>query len=631
MDRRITARDHIRDYVREIKLYSARVKAAMLVTMVLVCALAGRLIYLQIFHHEHYTTLSQNNRISIVAIPPPRGLIYDRNGVLLAQNLPTFSLEIVPEQVKDLNATLNGLKEIIALNGADLKRFRRAVKQKRTTNGVALRFHLSEEEVARFAVNRPRFPGVDVAAGLARHYPLGELAVHAVGYVGRISESELPQLDASNYSGTTHTGKTGVEKTYEDVLHGKVGFEQVETNAQGRRLRVLKRELPQAGQNLYLNLDIRVQALAEAELAGKRGSVVAIEPATGALVAFASQPGYDPNPFVNGIDFKEYQALATSLDQPLYNRALRGLYPPGSTVKPFIGLGGLELGQTLPEHSTFCPGFFRIKGHSHQYRDWKKGGHGTVNLESAIVESCDVYFYTLSQALGIERLHDFMIQFGFGAKTRIDIQGELGGVMPSAAWKRRSYNQPWYPGETLSAGIGQGYTLVTPLQLAVATATLANRGLRMQPRVVYGTQDQMDEKITPLRSVAMPAARVKNPQNWDKVIAAMVKVVHGARGTARGIGLNAPYTIAGKTGTAQVFTVKQNEKYVEKNLAERLHDHALFIAFAPADQPRIAVAVLVENGKHGATTAAPIARRVMDEYFRIHPLPPAAAPAPPAR
>lgn len=621
MDHRITAKDQIRDYIRETKLFASRVKIAALVTLLLVLALIGRLLYLQILNHEHYTTLSQNNRISIVALPPSRGLIYDRNGVLLAQNLPSFSLEIVPEQVKDLNATIAGIKSIIHVAESDLKRFRRMLYQKRTTNGIPLRLHLSEEEVARFAINRPRFPGVDVAAGLSRHYPLGSLAVHTLGYVGRISEEELPKLDAAVYSGTTHIGKDGVEKSYEHVLHGTVGFEQVETNAQGRRLRVLEREAPRAGKNVYLNIDVRLQALAEAALEQNRGSIVAIEPKTGALIALASMPGYDPNPFVNGIDTKAYAALSGSPDQPLYNRALRGQYPPGSTVKPFIGLGGLEMNQTTVQHNTFCPGFYRLKGRAHQYRDWKKGGHGTVDIDKAIVESCDVYFYSLAHTLGINRLHDFMAQFGFGDKTMIDINGEKRGVMPSPAWKRSRYNQPWYPGETLIAGIGQGYTLVTPLQLAVATATLANQGKHMQPKVVFGTQDSIGQNITRLLPTLVNSVPIVKQSNWDRVVSAMIKVVHGNRGTARAIGVNAAYTIAGKTGTAQVFTVKQNEKYVESKLAKHLHDHAWFIAFAPADDPRIAVAVLVENGKHGATAAAPLARKVMDEYFANYPLP----------
>lgn len=621
MNRRITERDQIRDHIRETRLFVKRVKAAMLLTLLLVCAVIARLVFLQIYHHDHYTTLSQNNRISIVAIPPSRGFIFDRNGLVLAQNLPSFSLEIVPEQVNNLNDTLTALKKLIDINDGDIKRFRKVLKQKRMTNGVPLRFRLSEEEVARFAVNRPRFPGVDVTAALARHYPFGSLAVHAVGYVGRISERELPTLDAAQYSGTTHIGKSGIEKSYEDTLHGTVGLEQVETNAQGRRLRILNTTLPTAGQNLYLNIDLRLQALAEGALAERRGAVVALDIHTGAVLALASMPGYDPNPFVNGIDVKDYGTLANSPDQPLYNRAMRGLYPPGSTVKPFIGLAGLELGQISLEKNVFCPGFFRLPGKAHNYRDWKKTGHGSVGLDKAIVESCDVYFYTLAQALGIDRLHDFMIQFGFGSKSKIDIDGELAGIYPSAEWKRRARSQPWYPGETLITGIGQGYTLVTPLQLAVATATLANRGQRLQPRMVFGVQDPRDQKILLEQPLPLKDVPVTNAANWDSVLTAMTRVVNSDHGTARAIGVGADYLIAGKTGTAQVFGIKQDAKYSSANTTERLRDHALFIAFAPAEQPRIAVAVVVENGDHGATVAAPIARMLLDQYFADYPAP----------
>ncbi len=625
MNSRITANDQIRDHIRETRLFGNRVRIALLMVLLLVLAVIARLVFLQIYNNEHYTTLSQNNRISVVAIPPSRGLIYDRNGILLAQNLPSFSLEIIPEQVENLEATLSELKKLIDIKDSDLKRFRRMLNQKRMTNGVPLRFRLSEDEVARFAVNRPRFPGVDVAAGLARHYPFGSLGVHAVGYVGRISESDLPELDASNYSGTTHIGKGGVEKSYEDVLHGKVGFEQVETNAQGRRLRVLSKTLPIAGQNLYLNIDLRLQALAEGALDIKRGAVVALDVKTGAVLALASMPGYDPNPFVNGIESKDYNVLANSPDQPLYNRALRGLYPPGSTVKPFIALGGLETNHTSVQKNTYCPGFFRLPGKQHRYRDWKHSGHGTVNLDKAVVESCDVYFYTLAQAMGIDGLHDFMAQFGFGSKSGIDINGELSGLYPSRQWKRGARSQPWYPGETLITGIGQGYTLVTPLQLAVATATLANRGQGMQPRVVFGTQNPAEQKVVPQPLQPLPAVPIVQATHWDSVLTAMSRVVNSPRGTARAIAVGADYLIAGKTGTAQVFSIKQNEKYSSAKTAERLRDHALFIAYAPAEQPRVAVAVIVENGDHGATVAAPIARMLLDQYFADYP-PPVAPP-----
>jgi len=620
IDSRVAPENSIRDRIHEARLFNRRVIVVVAAVLSLMALVIVRLFYLQIVYHEHYTTLSQNNRITLAALPPGRGLIYDRNGVVLAQNLPAYSLEIVPEQVPDLDATLVALQEIVALTDADIKRFRKALAQKRSAKGVPLRFRLSEEEVARFAVNRPRFPGVDVAAGLSRHYPLGALGVHAIGYVGRISEDELDNLDTSNYSGTTHIGKTGVEKSYEEILHGRVGFEQVEINAQGRRLRVLESTPPQAGQNLHLNMDIRLQAVAEQALGQNRGAVVALDPRDGSVLALASMPGYDPNPFVNGIDSKSYDALHNSPDQPLYNRALRGAYPPGSTIKPFVGLGGLEMKVITLDQNVFCSGFYTLKGQAHHYRDWKHGGHGSVSLDKAIVESCDVYFYTLAHALGIDRLHDFLTRFGFGVKTGIDLTGELEALIPSPEWKRRVHNQPWYPGETLIAGIGQGYTLVTPLQLAVATASLANRGKRWPPALVKAVEDSLSHALTPSAGEPLEQVPIVNPAHWQSVIDAMVRVVHSEHGTARRIGLGAQYTIAGKTGTAQVFGVKQDEKYVQANVAERLRDHALFIAFAPADDPRIAVAVIVENGSHGSTAAAPVARQVMDRYFLDNPL-----------
>ena len=620
MDRRITLRDQLRDPVRETRLLRHRMVAALAFTVLLVFIVIGRLVYLQIINHAHYSTLSQNNQISIVALPPARGLIYDRNGVLLAQNTPSFGLEVIPEQIQDLSATLTALRAVVAISDSDIKRFQRLRGQKRYSKGVPLRLRLSEEEVARFAVNRPNFPGVDIIAGAQRYYPLGALAAHAVGYVARISEVEQARLDPISYGGINHIGKTGVEKAYEDALHGTVGFEQVETNAQGRLLRVLKRSPPTAGHNLYLSLDIQLQSIAATALGEHRGAVVALDPGNGAVLALVSQPAYDPNPFVNGIDSKDFDALNTSPDQPLYNRALRGQYPPGSTIKPFIALGGLELGVITETKSTFCPGWFSLKGQRHRYRDWNLKGHGSVDLDRAIVESCDVYFYTLAEMLGIKRLHDFLRQFGFGQKTGIDIGGELAGLIPSEEWKRRVRHQPWYPGETVISGIGQGYTLVTPLQLAVAMGALATHGNRIAPRVVAAVKHPVTQQPVPQEEPVKYTVPIKQVLNWDKVTTAMTRVVHSERGTARAIGLKAPYTIAGKTGTAQVFSVKQGAKYIQSEVPLRLRDHALFIAFAPAENPRIALAVLVENGGHGGSVAAPIARKLMDQYLLSRPL-----------
>ncbi len=612
---RISESDRLRDYIRETRLLQNRTLAAAVMVLLLMFALLARLIYLQVFNQEHYLTLSQNNRISVVAIPPTRGLIYDRNGVLLARNLPAFGLEVIPEQVDDIEATLRALNQVVAISPADIKRFRRLLKQKRTTHGVMLRLRLSEEELARFAVNRPQFPGVDIVAGVTRDYPLGASTAHAVGYVGRISENDLDQLGDSNYSGTTHIGKTGVEHTYEDVLHGTVGFEQIETNSQGHRLRVLERTPAQPGRNLHLNMDIRLQQLAEQALGDNTGAVVALEPGTGAVLALVSQPGFDPNLFVNGIEPRDYQALQNSSGQPLYNRALRGQYPPASTIKPFVALAGLELGVTDTQRSIFCPGWFRLPGHERRYRDWRHEGHGAVDLTRAISESCDVYFYELAQRLGIDRLHDFLAQFGFGQKSAVDGPGELAGLLPSSAWKRNARREAWFPGETIIAGIGQGYMLATPLQLAVVTATLANRGKRIAPRIVAAIEDPLTHNKVARSSAPLNTIQLARSDRWDIIINAMVQVMHGERGTARGSGAGAAYKIAGKTGTAQVFGLKQDEKYDKDKVAPHLRDHALFIAFAPVDNPRIALAVIVENGGSGSGAAAPIARKLMDQYL----------------
>jgi penicillin-binding protein 2 len=611
MLRQLTLKDHFLEY----RLFTNRVIILLVLCGMMLLALFSRLFYLQVIAHEHFTTLSEDNRVKLQAIAPNRGLIFDRNGILLADNLPSFRLEITAEQVDDLQATLAELAKIIDIREADRIRFEKLLSSKPRFEAVPLRFHLSDEEVGRFSVNRYRFPGVDIQAGLARHYPLGKLAVHALGYVGRIDENALKDLDPSNYNGTTHIGKIGIEKSYEDVLHGKVGVQQVEITAQGRILRVLQRTPPVPGRNLYLTLDSRLQDAAEKAFGDSTGTAIALDPRTGDILALVSMPTYDPNPFVNGIEYVDYKALKDDEKQPLFNRALRGQYPPGSTVKPFMGLAGLEQGITSGRSSTYCPGFFMLPGSTHKYRDWKHTGHGTVNLSTAIAQSCDVYFYDLALSMGIQRLHDYLAHFGFGSPTGIDILGELPGLLPSPQWKRARRNQPWFPGETIITGIGQGFFMSTPLQLAVATAALANRGQRIRPSIIHAEQEAGSTALLPHVLQIEETISVRDPANWDTVINAMVDVVHGARGTARHIGLDSRYKIAGKTGTAQVYGLKQEEKYDAKQIGEKLRDHALFIAFAPVDDPKIAVAVIVEHGGHGASVAAPIARAIMDSYL----------------
>ncbi|MES9843016.1 MAG: penicillin-binding protein 2 [Candidatus Sedimenticola sp. PURPLELP] len=609
----------LKDYLRESRLLQHRALTAAALVVLLLGILLLRLVDLQIFSHTHFTTLSRDNRVKLQPIPPTRGLIYDRNGLVLAQNLPAHSLEITPEQVSDIDQTIKELSKIITISENDLKRFQRLKKQRRRFDSIPIRVRLEENEVARFAINRHRFPGVDINAKLLRDYPLGYETAHVLGYVGRINENELQVIDTSNYSGTSHIGKTGVEKTYEADLHGTVGLRQVEVNALGRVIRTLENTPPVPGKNLYLSLDAELQKVAMDAFGEENGAAVAIDPQTGNILAMASKPGFDPNLFVEGISPGDYKALQSSDNKPLFNRALRGQYPPGSTVKPFIGLAGLETGTTNFTQKKYCPGYFQLPNHSHKYRDWKKTGHGPVNLSDSITQSCDVYFYDLANQLGIDKLHGFLNLFGFGSKTNIDITGELGGLLPSREWKKRARRTSWYPGETLITGIGQGYFLTTPLQLASATATLATLGLKSHPRIVSSIQKNssaVPEPIPVQPKVALPR---QSDHNWDDIIHAMTQVVEGPRGTARRI-RNLNYRIAGKTGTAQVFTVAQEEEYEEEGLAKKMRDHALFIAFAPVKNPRIAVAVIVENGGHGGSVAAPIAKRIMDQYLVQEPL-----------
>ncbi len=613
MPRKLTLKDHF----FEVRLLTSRAIALLALCGVLLLILISRLIYLQVVSHEHFTTLSEDNRVKLQAIAPNRGLIYDRNGILLAGNLPSYKLEITPELVDDMHSTLAALEEIIQVRDIDRSRFNKLLKRKSRFEPVPLRFHLSDEEVARFSVDRHRFPGVDIQAGLARHYPLGKLAVHVLGYVGRIDENALKKIDTSNYRGTTHIGKTGVEKTYEVTLHGKVGVQHVETTAQGRIIRVLNRTSPVPGRNLFLTLDSRLQAVAETAFGEFSGSAIAMNPKNGDILAMVSLPTYDPNPFVNGIEYAAYKALQEDDREPLFNRALRGQYPPGSTIKPFIGLAGLEQGITHQHSSTYCPGFYSLAGSERKYRDWKRGGHGTVDLDIAITQSCDVYFYDLAVSMGIDRIHHYLSYFGFGLKTGIDLQGELSGLLPSPNWKRHRYGEPWFPGETVITGIGQGFFLTTPLQLAVATAALANQGELVPPRIVSATQIANSEELIPRRQKIPQTISISDQRNWDAIIQAMVNVVHSQHGTAQRTGKDSPYRFAGKTGTSQVFGLKEEEKYDAEKIARKLRDHALFISFAPVDDPQIVVAVIVENGGSGSKVAAPIARTIMDAYLEM--------------
>ncbi|NOS87194.1 MAG: penicillin-binding protein 2 [Methylococcaceae bacterium] len=602
----------LKDHSVENRLFTNRIVAAFVVIVLLTSGLIIRLMYLQIVGHEHYSSLAKENSIKIVPLVPNRGLIYDRRGRVLAENTPSYSLELIPEQIADLDDTLSRLQQLLSIPDEKIELFQKLRKRQKRFVSTPLLLGMSAEELAKFAVAMPYFPGVDIHTQLVRHYPYSDLAAHVIGYVGRINEAELKDLPIAEYRGSSHIGKLGIESSYETELHGKTGYAEIETNVQARLLNTLKEVSPEPGTDLYLSLDIDLQKTAYNGLGLYNGAVVAIDIKSGGVLVFASRPGFDPNPFVVGIANDAYQALQSSENQPLYNRALRGLYPPGSTVKPFMALAGLEFKAIDPHKKLLCPGFYQLPGVSHRYRDWKKTGHGAVNLSRAITESCDVYFYRLASMLGIDHIHTFLQDFGFGEQSGIDLIGEKAGLLPSREWKRNKKNQAWYPGETLITGIGQGYHQVTPLQLARAAATLANKGRVVTPflvsKMVNGKQTRIGPR-PPQKTLAL------NPENIAIVTEGMVNVVHSAHGTAKGINKAINYQIAGKTGTAQVMGIKQNAKYNENSIDFKFRDHALFIAFAPANDPQIAVAVVVENGGHGGSVAAPIAGDVIKQYL----------------
>lgn len=606
----------LRNHQRELYYFRVRLTVAGGIALFLFSLLLVRFVYLQIIEHEHYQTLAEQNRISIVPIVANRGLILDRNGIPLAHNYTAFTLEITPSKVGNLENTINALGELIDVAPKDRKRFKKLLEESHNFESLPIRTRLNDVEIARFAANRYRFPGVEIKARLFRQYPQGQITSHVVGYIGRLNDADLDRLeesgDLANYRGSDHMGKSGIEQSYEKDLHGTTGFEQVETDAGGRAVRTLSRTPPVSGNALTLNLDLKLQQVAEKAFGDFRGALVAIEPKTGGVLAFLSKPGFDPNLFVDGIDPQNWELLNTSLDKPLINRAMHGQYPPGSTFKPFMALAALELNKRSPSFTINDPGYFSLGG-GHRWRDWKAGGHGSVDLHKSIVISCDTYYYGLAVDMGIDNIFSFISHFGFGKKTGIDIDGERSGILPSPEWKWKRFKQKWFTGDTVSVGIGQGYNLATPLQLAVATATLANNGNQMRPLLVKQIEDAKSGVISP-RPPELLSSLPAKPENLQLVRDAMVDVTRPG-GTAGRASAGAPYAIAGKTGTAQVVAMKQGEKYVESRVAERHRDHALFIAYAPAEDPKIAIAVLVENGGHGGSTAAPIARAVFDYYL----------------
>ena len=602
---------------QELAHFQARLMVGAFFVLTLVAILLGRLFYMQVMQYQRYHLLAESNRISLVPLAPNRGFIVDRNEQILADNYSAFTVEIAVDKVRDSKKTIADIASLIEITPAHIRRFRKLLAESHEFDSIPLKNKLSDEEVAILAANQYRLPGVEVKSRLFRNYRAGPGMAHVVGFIGRINDADMKRLSADkrvdNYVGSTHIGKVGLEQSYEKLLHGRTGFEQMETDSGGRALRVLSRIPPVSGSDVKLYLDVQLQQIAEQAFGDFRGSLVALDPKTGGVLALVSRPGFDPNLFVDGIDSDTWKALNESPEHPMVNRALRGIYPPGSTIKPFMALAGLELGLRTPSDTILDPGFYSLPGSRHRYRDWKKEGHGVVDLHKAVVQSCDTYFYRLAVDMGIESMHDFLSHFGFGQATGIDLMGESSGLLPSKAWKTQRFKQPWYMGETVIAGIGQGYHLTTPLQLATATAMLANGGTRVEPQLVHAIRDpQTRQWIT--QSVTIRDKLALKPAHYEAVRQAMIDVLRPG-GTASAAGAGAPYVIAGKTGTAQVVGIKQNARYDEKRVLLKNRDHALFVAFAPADAPTIAVAVLVENGGHGGSVAAPIARAVFDYYL----------------
>ena len=609
----------IKDERDEQRLFENRAWVGFVVIALCILALLGRYVWLQIFAFDSFSTRSENNRVAVTPVVPNRGIIYDRRGRVIAENRPAYRLEVVPEKVpgkqQGLEALLDELSVLVVLDEHDRTAFHKSRRNYRVFDSVPLKFNLSEQEVARFAVNRHRFHGVDVVPYLSRHYPYGELLTHVLGYTGRLDADDISSVDEGNYRGTRTIGKIGIEKFQEKALHGTSGFERVETNVRGRVLKVLERQDAVPGTDLVLSIDVAVQQAAWDALGDRPGSVVAIDPVDGSVIALVSKPGYDPNAFVGGISQQAYSEILSSPGQPLFNRALNGGYEPGSTLKPFVGLAGLELGVVTAETRVFSNGKFYIEGNDRPYRDWKDTGHGWVNIRSALEQSVNTYFYQLSMNLGIDRMHDYLAQFGFGSVTGIDVPGEGKGLLPSREWKRAALDEPWYPGETVIAGIGQGFNVVTPLQLANAVAALVNGGTLFSPRLLYASKPAGVERATRVRAPSNLQIPIHDPQNWQTILDGMDLVVNGSRGTARKVAVDAHFRTGGKTGTAQVYQLAAGKKRNQEEVAEHLKDHAWFIAFAPVEAPRVAIAVVVEHGGGGSTAAAPVARATLDAWL----------------
>lgn len=597
----------------ESRLHHFRLSLLVAMLIILSLILVLRLAYLQFSQYKRYATLSLKNQMSIIPIAPPRGIILDKNGVVLAENIPVYVLEIVPEGVKKLSETIQRLKLLLpSITDDDIRNFERARRQNHSYVPIPFKLKLTQEEVAIFASNQYQFPGVSIKARLMRYYPLAETTAHLLGYVGRINIQELQHVNSTNYRATNFIGKAGVEKYYEERLHGDVGYQQIETDVSGRAVRILTKQAPVSGSKIYLTIDSRLQQVAYDALKDKRGAVVVVDVKNGNILAMSSSPSFNPNLFVNGISNDDYKLLSNSQNRPLYNRAVRGLYPPASTIKPFIAIAGLDKEVINPATRIYDPGWYRLPNVTHVYRDWKRTGHGVINVKRAITVSCDSFFYQLGNKMGISAIEDMLVQFGFGQLTHVDLYEEAPGLVPSPHWKRQSKNLPWYPGDTLITSIGQGFMLASPLQMANATASLSQHGRRFRPHLLSKSIDDRG-KTHVFRPTEEYPIQLKNTENWNIVAEAMQSVITSNEGTGYRFGRNAPYSVAAKTGTAQVFSMSQDEKKHYLNLPEALRDHSLFIAFAPVENPEIAIAVLVEND----TAASFVARRVTDAYFEF--------------
>ncbi len=612
-------RPAIKDERNEIKIFHSRALIAGLLVTLAIFAIVGRLYFLQVTQFDYYTKLSRENYQKRIPIPPIRGEIFDRNGILLAGNRIEYVLVVVKDEVKEMDYKLDQIQKMMSLSDAEMVKIKYKIRINNRYQPVVIKENLTNDDIAIFSSNRPRFGGFDFKLQTERYYPLGSIAGHVLGYVGRIDKKDLKRINVEEYKGSTHIGKAGLEKTYELLLHGKSGYRLVEVDSHGKHKKLLDEQSPIAGKDLFLSLDIHLQVKAEQVLKGYNGAAVAIDPNNGEVLAMASVPSYDPNMFVNGISFKDYNTLRENPDRPLYSRAFQGTYPPGSTIKPMVSIAGLEVGATTVGRSVYGKGYFSVPGNKHRYRCWKKSGHGHVRMNRAIYQSCDVYFYDLAYRMGIDSFSTQLSRFGFGQKTGIDVPHERSGLMPTVDWKQKRFGRPWYPGDTVNIGIGQGFWHSTPLQLAHAIGIVSMKGKRPRPHLLMKVRDSRDKPFEPVAIQLLPPVTLSNNENWNEAIKGMINVVHGSGGTGRRSGQGAAYRFAGKTGTAQVFGIAQNKTYNAALLKKKLHDHSLFVAFAPANKPRIALAIVAEHAGGGSKVAAPMARKILDAFMVENP------------